>query len=316
MNNPNYRGVRVVVLGASGFIGRWVAHKLSDAGAQIWQVVRNRSGIRGEVIEADLLDTAALVDLYRRIRPSITFNLAGYGVDVSERDEALAYRINAELPRAICEAAELVRDTSWPGQHVIHTGSAAEYGQAGGALDEDGPVLPTTLYGKSKLAGTHAFTESCRALGLPGITARLFTVYGPGEHTGRLLPSLIEASLTGKPLDLTAGLPRRDFTYVEDVSDGLLRLGLVAGYRESVVNLATGRLTEVRDFVKTAAGILGIPLANLRFGAIPPRPGEMAHDPVALERLRRLLAWTPPLTIAEGVRKSLEISLLRRTELT
>ena len=310
-----YRGVRAAVLGASGFIGRWVARKLSDAGAQPYLVVRNRSGIQGEVIEADLLDTSALADLYRRIRPSITFNLAGYGVDASERDEALAYRINAELPRAICEAAATARDASWPGQLVIHTGSAAEYGQADGALPEDGPAFPTTLYGKSKLAGTHAVTESCRALGVPGITARLFTVYGPGEHTGRLLPSLIEASITSHPLDLTAGLPRRDFTYVEDISEGLLRLGLVAGHGEPVVNLATGRLTEVREFVKTAAGILGIPLANLKFGAIPARPGEMEHDPVALDRLRRLLDWIPTVTIAEGVRKTLEISVLRRIEL-
>ena len=316
MTDPNYRGVRVAVLGASGFIGRWVARELSDAGAQTYQVVRNRAGIQGEVIEADLLDTAALINLYRRIRPSITFNLAGYGVDISERDEALAYRINAELPRAICEAASAVRDPSWRGQHVIHTGSAAEYGQAGGTLREDDPALPTSLYGKSKLAGTQALTESCRTLGLPAITARLFTVYGPGEHAGRLLPSLIETSRTDRPLDLTEGLPRRDFTYVEDVADGLLRLGLIEGGIEPVVNLATGRLTEVREFVKTAAGILGIPLANLRFGAIPARPGEMAHDPVALERLQRLLAWTPSVTIAEGIRKSLEISLLGRTGLT
>jgi nucleoside-diphosphate-sugar epimerase len=115
---------------------------------------------------------------------------------------------------------------------------------------------------------------------------------------------------------LTEGLPRRDFTYVEDVSDGLLRLGLVSGSSEPVVNLATGRLTEVRDFVKTAAAILGIPVANLRFGAIPTRPGEMVHDPVALERLERLLGWTPSVAIAEGIRKSLEISLLGRTGLT
>jgi nucleoside-diphosphate-sugar epimerase len=318
-----YRGVRAAILGASGFIGRWVARKLCEGGAKPYLLVRDPAcaravfeqyRIHGEVIEADFLDTAALGELYRRIRPSITFNLAGYGVDRSEREEGLAYRINAELPRAICEAAAAVSDVPWPGQHVIHAGSAAEYGLADGALPEDGPALPSTLYGKSKLQGSLAVTESCGALGLRGITARLFTVYGPGEHTGRLLPSLIEASLSGNSLDLTEGLPRRDFTYVEDVAEGLLRLGLVTGNGEPVVNLATGRLTEVREFVKTAAGILGIPLANLRFGAIPTRPGEMVHEPVTIDRLQRLLAWMPPVTIAEGVRKTLEISLLGRTE--
>src|SRR5689334_8202489 len=107
---PNYRGIRVAVLGASGFIGRWVVRKLSEAGAETYLVVRNGAGIPGNVIETDLLDSAALPVLFRRLRPSITFNLAGYGVDRSEYDEGLAYRINAELPRVICESASAVRD--------------------------------------------------------------------------------------------------------------------------------------------------------------------------------------------------------------
>ena len=79
------------------------------------------------------------------------------------------------------------------------------------------------------------------------VTARLFTVYGPGEHCGRLLPSLIEAARAEKPLELTAGTQLRDLTYVEDVAEGLLRLGLAQAEPGSVVNLATGHLTMVRS---------------------------------------------------------------------
>jgi nucleoside-diphosphate-sugar epimerase len=318
----SYQGVPVAVLGASGFIGRWVARKLGEAGARPWVVVRDaragrdvleQCGIRGQVVEADLADDAAVADLYRRIRPSITFNLVGYGVDPSERDDRLAHRINADLPRVLCEAVASAKDGAWPGQHLVHAGTAAEYGDAGGTLPENGPATPSTLYGISKLAGTRAVAESAAALGIRALAVRLFTVYGPGEHAGRLLPSLIEAGATGRPLDLTAGLQRRDFTYVEDVAEGLLRLGLTPNDDYQVVNLATGQLTTVRGFVETAAYILAIRPGNLRFGAIPTRSGEMEHDPVSFDRLRRLAAWTPPVTIAEGIRKSVEIGVLKRT---
>jgi nucleoside-diphosphate-sugar epimerase len=313
-----YEGVRVIVLGASGFIGRWVAQKLQNAGANLYLLLRNPAvwdpnGIGGEVIEADLSDPAMLAGLYRRIRPSITFNLVGYGVDPAERDERLSYQINAKLPGAVCCAAAAVRDEMWRGQYVIHAGSAAEYGSAGGALSEDGPALPATIYGKSKLEGTRVVAACRHGLGLRCMTARLFTVYGPGEHNGRLLPSLIEAAQSGKPLDLTEGLQRRDFTYVEDIAEGLLRLGLTGGESEAVVNLATGQMMSVRTFIQTAATILGIPGSNLRFAAIPGRCGEMEHDPVSLNRLRQLLAWVPPVPVTEGIRRTLEVSLLKKS---
>src|ERR1051325_607054 len=124
-----YEGVSVAVLGASGFIGRWVARKLCGAGARVSLVVRNRTaargifeqyGVRGEIIEADLADTSLVGDLYRRMQSSVTFNLAGYGIDPSERDECVAYQINSRLLPALCEAVAYTKDTSWSGQHIIH----------------------------------------------------------------------------------------------------------------------------------------------------------------------------------------------------
>jgi nucleoside-diphosphate-sugar epimerase len=311
---PGYKAKTALVLGASGFIGQWVARKLCDAGACTCLVVRNaaaacaafeRYGIRGEVVEADLSHPAALFDIYGRFRPSVTFNLAGYGVDPLEREPHMAYQMNAELPSALCDAVAVAADSSWRGQHIVHAGSAAEYGDAGGDLRENGPARPTTLYGQSKLKGTLAVAERAAACGLRAVTARLFTVYGPGEHSGRLLPSLIEASRDHKPLDLTAGVQRRDFTYVEDVAEGLLRLGLLPA-NEPVVNLATGRLTPVRTFVEIAAGVLGIPPASLRFGVIPLRANEMEHEAVSIERLNGFAGWIPPTSIAEGIRKTAE----------
>ena len=114
---------------------------------------------------------------------------------------------------------------------------------------------------------------------LRGVTARLFTVYGPGETPERLLPSLIQAAKAGRPQRLTSGHQKRDFTYVEDAAEGLLRLGQSSAEPGAVINLATGRLTPVRGLVRIAADVLNIPAENLEFGALSDRPEEMSHSP-------------------------------------
>ena len=308
----SYRGVTAAVFGASGFIGGWIARALTDAGADVVLVARSAaavaSGLHGptaSVIEADLSREAAVRGVLSKTRPAVIFNLAGYGVDRSERDERLAQTINAELPRWIVEALAGADEQSWTGQRLVHVGSALEYGEIGGDLSEASGPNPTTMYGKTKLAGSLAVARACTAHGVRGVTARLFTVYGAGEHAGRLLPTLIGSRAHSERIPMSAGLQRRDFTYVEDVAEGLLRLGCSsATVPGEIVNLATGQLTSVREFASEAARVLGIPPDRLAFGALATRAEEMQHDPVSVSRLRQLLGWVPSTPIAEGVRRA------------
>lgn len=309
-----YDGLPVLVLGGTGFIGRWVARALSQSNARVVLVVRNEAlasqvmlayGIRAEVRVADIENEWPLLESFiAEIQPAAVFNLAGYGVDRSERDSQTAYAINAELPLRLCEWL-CEWSSEWRGCSLIHAGSALEYGELDNDLNEQSVPRPTTLYGESKLAGTEHVSHHHRMSGLRAVTARLFTVYGCGEHEGRLLPSLINAAKSDGELALTAGLQRRDFCFVEDVAEGLLRLGAVPDVDEAVVNLATGQLHSVREFAETAASELRIEASRLRFGALPSRAEEMSHRPVAVSRLRRLTHWMPPGDIREGIRRSL-----------
>lgn len=311
----DYRDRRVLLLGGSGFIGRWVARRLTDAGAALFLVARDpdqaasrwaRLGVRGVPLKADLSRPGMAGELIRSVRPSISFNLAGYGVDPEERDESLGVRINCDLVGELARAAGDYPDPAWVGQNLVHTGTAAEYGEAGGNLSEDSEPRPTGWYGRTKLAGTEALSLAARRGLVRAVSARLFTVYGPGERGGRLLPSLIEAARTGSVLPLTSGHQRRDFTYVEDVAEGLLRLGALGVRAPGPVNLATGTLESVRRFAERAAAVLGLPSARLRFGDRPDRPHEMAHFEVSVARLRVLCGWVPGTTIEQGVRRTAE----------
>ena len=313
MNRPNdhrriYRGRKVLVLGASGFIGRWVARYLAPCGAQLVLAVRDRRAARvGEaaIVGVDLAQDGAVSELIGSVRPVITFNLVGYGVDPGERDEELARRINAELVKRICAAIGQQAPADWPGLQLVHAGSALEYGVIPGDLSEDSTPDPTTTYGRTKLQGTEALLGAREKHGVRGVTARLFTVYGAGEHAGRLLPSLLQAAATGDVLPLTEGTQQRDFTYVEDVAEGLVRLGGLTREPHAVFNLATGKLTSVREFVEIASGVLSIGAHRLQCGALPTRKEEMSHSPVNVGRLLDALKWKPATGIAEGIRRTM-----------
>lgn len=304
-----FRYTRVLVLGASGFIGYWVSRALRDQGAHLMCAVRGPDGaerltreqLGTVVVKRDLDDVAALREWVPALRPSLVVNLAGYGVDRGERDEAAAQRLNADLVEELATVvSELPRD-GWGGARLVHVGSALEYGTTPGVLREDSPCAPTTVYGRSKLAGTQAVQQVAAATGVIACVARLFTVFGPGEHEGRLLPTLLAAAESGGEVPLSAGTQRRDFAYVEEVAEGLLRLAVSDVEPGAVVNLATGRMHSVREFVTTAAGVLHIPVSRLAFGAVPTRAEEMVHEGVSITHLRALTGWSPDDDLVSGV---------------
>jgi nucleoside-diphosphate-sugar epimerase len=310
-----YRDVTVLVLGGGGFIGRWVVNRLTRAGARVAVLARDPASIDAlrswwhapvDVIQCDVSDFNALYACVLAVRPRIAFNLAGYGVARGERDVHLMRQLNAELVAALGASMADARDRDWAGQAIVNAGSSAEYGQTDGPVRGDGPAEPVTDYGRAKLAGSLALAESCRERGFAGVTVRLFMVYGWGEHEHRLFPSLIRAAASGESLALTDGRQRFDFTYVEDVADGLLRAGLSAARPGEIVNLGTGRLTQVRTFAHTAAEVLGLSADQLRFGAASRRADEVRYGPVFTARLHQLTQWTATTGIVEGIRRTLD----------
>lgn len=315
-DTDGYRGVRALVLGANGFIGRWVARRLTDVGAHVSAAVRRpaafgevarRWQIHADVIAFDATTDDAVARLVEKAAPDVVFNLTGYGVDRSETDLEVMARINEALVRRLAEVLSTTAPFSaWPGRRLVHSGSALEYGLVDGTVSEDGPAYPHNDYGRTKLAGTMALHDVAQSTGLRSVTARPFTVFGPGEHPGRLLPTISKAAATRSTALLSSGLQSRDFVYVEDVAEGLLRLGLSEGPEGETVNLASGRLTTVRAFAETAASVLELPSNQLLFGREAVRADEMRITGVDVSRLRERTGWTPDPDLARTIRRSVQ----------
>ncbi|MBL8962167.1 MAG: NAD-dependent epimerase/dehydratase family protein [Gemmatimonadetes bacterium] len=288
-----------LVLGASGFIGGWVARELQRRGVPVTAVVRDLARATTTLatwpqgpacVRADLEVPGEGAEVIRRHRPSMVFNLAGYGVDRTETDPARARRLNHELVRELAEAcAEPGVDAT-----LVHVGSAAEYGDVVGVLREDGPTRPQGTYGVTKHDGTEALVAVARRTGARAICARLFTVFGEGEHDGRLLPVLRAAARGEGLIPLSAGLQERDFAWVGDVAPALVDLAGARWAPGTVVNLATGRSHTVRAFVLAAARALGIAEERLGFGAVASQAGDIAGFTVSVERLHAILGRVLP----------------------
>ncbi|MEO6593157.1 MAG: NAD-dependent epimerase/dehydratase family protein [Planctomycetota bacterium] len=311
--SASLRTVRVLVTGASGFVGRWVVAALQKRGAEVAVVAREpdrlpvQSAAAARVFRADCARPGALASPLERWRPAVVFNLAGYGVAKNERDPALMRRLNVELLAEVVEGLARLPAPSWPGLRLVHAGSALEYGELDVPLDESAAAHPTTSYGQSKFAGTEVVQRAVREQNLPALVARLFTVFGPGERDGRLFPTLLAARSHQEAVPLSSGEQQRDFGLVWDVAEALVDLALAPKaavlaceppFEHAVLNVASGRLSSVRTFVVEAAQALGIAPSRLAFGAKAQLPEEMPHLPVPVARLQRALGRTLPGDLA------------------
>jgi nucleoside-diphosphate-sugar epimerase len=289
---------RVIVTGASGFVGRRALAPLVERGFEVHAVTRG-AGAPAATVDgvtwhaADLLDAGRRRALVGALRASHLLHLAWY----AEPGAFWAARENAPWVAATIGLVDEFAAAG--GARATLAGTCAEYDWAAPQpLAEDAPLAPATYYGACKDATRRVVEGLAARARLSFAWGRIFFLYGPGEDERRLVASVARALVAGERAATSAGLQRRDFLHVDDVAGAFAAI-LDSGV-EGAVNVASGEPVTVRSIAQRLAEEAGRP-DLLDVGALPDRPDDPPEIAADVARLRDEVGFTPGRTLAAGL---------------
>jgi nucleoside-diphosphate-sugar epimerase len=297
--------MRVLLTGATGFLGAHVARLLVHEGCEVYATARPASNLGRlqevrdalHLVTGDLLDGEQMAEVVQTVQPELCLHLAWYAEPGVYLSSPLNIRyIGASLNLATQLAAAGCR-------RLVVAGTCAEYDADYGYLSESSPTRPVTLYAASKAATQTVLAKLAEQIDLSVAWARIFYIYGPGENPRRFVPDIITTMLRGQPTRTTLGEQVRDYLHVEDVAAALWA---VAGSAlTGVVNLGSGAPVTNREIVLKIGAILGRP-ELVKLGDLPYRAGDPMFVCADVRRLRQYTGWQPAYGIDRGLQHTID----------
>jgi nucleoside-diphosphate-sugar epimerase len=288
---------RVLLTGASGFIGSRALRALVDGGHEVHAVSSHPQAGTTDVVwhVADLLEDGVADELVERARPELLLHLAWYA-------EHGRFWTSVENVRWVESTLRLLRAfAARDGRRAALAGTCAEYEwtvEGGVCSEEDSPLRPATLYGVSKHATRAVAQALADEAGFELAWGRIFFLYGPGEAETRLVPSVVRPLLKSEPAAVSEGSQVRDFLHVDDVAEAFV--ALLGSDVRGAVNVGSGEGVAVRQVIELVGDITRR-RDLIRFGAVPPRRDEPAALVADVRRLRDEVGFRPRIALADGL---------------
>jgi UDP-glucuronate 4-epimerase len=306
--------MRILVTGVAGFIGSTLAERLVSDGHEVVGIDNfsdyygrkikeaNLSGLTHGIgfrlVEDDLnkADLRALLD-----GVDVVYHLAGqpgvrksWGNSFDNYVDANIVATQRLLEAARCSAPSLTR--------FVYASSSSAYGNAERypTRETDRPE-PLSPYGVTKLAGEYLVNLYAANFGVPSISLRYFTVYGPRQRPDMAFNRFISLARCGRALPVHGdGTQIREFTYVDDIVDANVRAGVAAVAPGTVVNLSGGSAISVNEVLDLLEKIHGATLQVIRGAAAL---GDVLRTGGSTERAKTLLGWEPRVGIQAGLER-------------
>lgn len=288
--------MRVLLTGASGFVGRHAAAALLARGMEVHTL--GRTPVPGTIHHpTDLLDPAATTRATTAARATHLLHLAWF----VEPGAYWTSPRNLDWVAASLALARAFADSG--GTRLLGVGTCAEYQWGAPRLVEDQtPCRPATLYGASKDALHRLLRAAGPALGLSVAWARLFYLYGPGEGPNRLVSGAVATLRAGGTFATSHGRQRRDFLHVADAAAALA--ALLLHELQGPVNIGSGQAVPVRTILEHVAATLHHQ-GRIDFGARPLSPAEPDVIEADTTRLHGQLGFTPRFDLGAGLQDTL-----------
>jgi UDP-glucose 4-epimerase len=300
------------VTGGAGFIGSHLADALLERGDAVRVADSFITGRREnldvlsgpvELVEGDLADPAVARQavagadyvLHQAAIPSVPRSVA---------DPLTSHRANVDATLQVLLAA---RDAGV--KRVVYAGSSSAYGDADSLPKvETMATAPLSPYALQKLFGEQYMRMFTDLYELETVTIRYFNVFGPRQDPSSPYSGVIAlfatALLGGKPPTIVGdGEQTRDFTYVSNIVDGVLRAATAPGVAGEVINVATGRQISINELARTLGAITGVTAEPVHTEA---RVGDVRHSLADITKARTLLGYEPVIDLEEGLRRTVD----------
>lgn len=310
--------MKVLLTGAAGFIGSEVALRLLARGDEVLGVddlnpyyppalkqarlarIRARGGaFRFE--ELDIAEAARFSALTKSFAPEVIVHLAAQaGVRYSLENPFAYARANLEGQLSVLEAARAA-----PPRHLVYASSSSVYGgnEKTPFAEDDRTDSPVSLYGATKKSGEALATSYAHLYGVPMTGLRFFTVYGPWGRPDMAYWIFADKMSRGEPIRVfNQGRMGRDFTYIDDIVDGIMGAMAVPPRAETqhhrVLNLGNDRPEELMTLVRLVEAGLG-KKAEIVFEGM--QKGDVERTWADISKARALIGYDPKVTLEDGI---------------
>ncbi len=302
--------MKILITGGNGFVGANLVRYFLSKEVEVSVLVRSKNkswrleniSREIEVFEGDITDRSSIRNVMQDASPDGVIHTAVYGGYPFQKNDEKIFETN--LIGTINVVEEVVySEAKW----LINTGSSSEYGVKYNPMRETDVCLPIDSYGVSKLSGTLYCRAKAEDLHFPVFTLRLFSVYGPMEEPGRLIPHLLTSVLRHKEPELSTPNPVRDFVYIQDVCKAYYMLS--QKYREipygETINVGTGLSSNVGNVVDVVSRIVGEGI-TIKWGKNGGRNSDKSkYWACDSTKIRSLLGWIPDFDLFDGLQESL-----------
>jgi len=293
--------VNYLVTGASGFIGSYIIKALlKDKTSSIYCLVRNSSNlfrIQDSVNQLNLVEISSAKDKLKGIDFKCCIHAAWDGVlNQFKNDE-----IQKENLFFLDFLLDLIKNLKI--KKIIALGSQAEYGVKNKAIKESDLLNPITLYGKEKVKVFLKLKRFCEQNEIIYQWLRVFSSYGPFDHSSWLIPYTILSYLKDEKPILTEGIQKWDYLYAQDLADAVIKSVLFE--RVGVYNLGASSIYSVKEIVTMIHQKIK-PNVPLEFGHIPYPKNQIFHLEADSSLFRKRGNWDPKINLSEGLDKTIE----------
>lgn len=294
---------KILIVGGTGFIGRHLAERcLKDTPFVTCLGLRSKKSFSKDIefIHADISDKKQLQSVLLDKSFHYVFNLGGY-IDHTAYFKGGRRLIESHFI-GLMNLIDCLNKEELKG--FVQIGSSDEYGNSSAPQRETMRESPISPYSFAKTAASHFIQMLSNIEGFPGVVFRLFLVYGPGQDEKRFLPQIIAAFLRNESVETTEGMQMRDFCYIDDVIDGIIKAAVTDEAKGRIINIGSGIPISIRDMINKTADIIG--KGRAVFGARPYRYGENMELFADISAARKILQWSPSVSVDEGLRKTIE----------